>query len=100
MGKAKPIIPKISASDLRHLEDRGHARNSDSYRYLAKNYDRLLGQKVGTAKGPSWDEVATIMSKCGLVSIRGDPLNGHGVRRIFRRLSRDSLVGQRKGHAF
>jgi hypothetical protein len=82
-------IPKISASDLRRLEDRGHRRKSDAYRYLSKNYQRLLSRKVGTPEGPSWNEVASVMTKRGLVGIRGDPLNGHAVRRVFRRLEHD-----------
>jgi len=89
MRTSKPNTDRISASELRQLEARAFAGRSDVYRYLHKNHSRLVGQKVATDNGPSWNEVAAILSKRGYVSCRGDPLNGHAVRRVFRRVEKD-----------
>ncbi len=89
MRTPKSNTDRISASELRQLEARAFAGRSDVYRYLHKNHSRLVGQKVGINNGPSWNEVAAILSKRGYLSCRGDPLNGHAVRRVFRRVEKD-----------
>jgi len=89
MSASKPNTMIISASELRELEARAFAGRSDVYRYLRKNHPHLLTQKVGTGEGPSWADIATILSKRGYVGSRGGPLNGHAVRRVFRRVERD-----------
>ena len=89
MRPPKSNVERINASELRQLEARAFAGRSDVYRYLHKNHPRLVRQKVGTDDGPSWDEVAAILSKRGYVSCRGDPLNGNAVRRVFRRVEKD-----------
>jgi hypothetical protein len=89
MTRDEPKIKTISASELRHLKDRAFVRRSDVYRYLAKNYQRLVRQKVGTTDGPSWDETAAVMSRRGYLGARGCPLNGNAVRRVFRRVEED-----------
>ena len=88
MSASKPTT-KISASELRELKARSFVGRSDVYRYLRKNYPHLLSRKVGTTEGPSWDDIATILSKRGYINSRGDPLNGHAVRRVFRRVEQD-----------
>jgi hypothetical protein len=94
MRSLKSNAERISASELRQLEARAFAGRSDVYRYLHKNHSRLVDRKVGTNNGPSWDEVAAILSKRGYVSCRGDPLNGHAVRRVFRRVEKDLARGE------
>jgi hypothetical protein len=89
MSRTKATIATITARDMRKLKDRSFGRRSDVYRYLHKNYKRLVQQKVGTDEGPSWDEIAAVVSEQGYVSARGDPLNGNAVRRVFRRVERD-----------
>jgi len=89
MTRAEPPITTISASELRHLKERAFVRRSDVYRYLVKNYHRLVRQKVGTTDGPSWDETAAVMSRRGYLGARGCPLNGNAVRRVFRRVEED-----------
>lgn len=89
MSTPKPIPERISASELRQLKARSFVGRSDVYRYLRKNFARLTREKAGTDVGPSWDEVAALMSKRGYVSFRGDRLNGNAVRRVFRRVEQD-----------
>jgi hypothetical protein len=97
MSKDEPTIDRISASELRHLKDRAFVRRSDVYRYLAKNYQRLVRQKVGTTDGPSWDETAAVMSRRGYLGARGSPLNGNAVRRVFRRVEEDMRRREAEG---
>jgi hypothetical protein len=80
---------KISANDLQHLKELGVVRRSDVYRYLETNYRHLIQLKVGTNDGPSWDETAALMSRRGYLNAHGSALNGHAVRRVFRRVEQN-----------
>jgi hypothetical protein len=80
---------KVTAGELRALDDAAYRGRSDVYRYLRKNYARLVAKRLGKPDGPSWDAVAAFLSGRGFENVRGEPLNGDAVRRVYRRVERD-----------
>jgi hypothetical protein len=80
---------RIRASDLRALDHEAYRGRSDVYRYLRRNYAKLIARRLGTADGPSWNALAAFLGASGFVSIRGEALSGNAVRRVFRRVERD-----------
>jgi hypothetical protein len=77
---------KVTASELRALDDAAYRGRSDVYRYLRRNYARLVAKRLGRPDGPYWDAVAAFLSERGFENVRGEPLNGDAVPRVYRRV--------------
>jgi hypothetical protein len=80
---------KVTAHELRALDHAAYRGRSDVYRYLRRNYARLIAKRLGKPDGPSWNAVAAFLSERGFENVRGEPLSGDAVRRVFRRVERD-----------
>jgi hypothetical protein len=65
---------------------RKHRGKSDLWRYLLTNYDGLTKQGVGTAAGPSWHDLATVLSEVGQKNREGGDLTGNAVRKVWARV--------------
>ena len=62
---------------------RKHRGKSDLWRYLLSNYDGLTKHGIGTPAGPSWHDVAAVLSEVGQKNREGGDLTGNAVRKVW-----------------
>ena len=79
---------------------RKHRGKSDLWRYLLSNYDGLTKHGIGTPAGPSWHDVAAVLSEVGQKNREGGDLTGNAVRKVWARVhayvNKHGAEGRRK----
>ena len=81
---------RSAESVLSECSEEGHARHSDAYRWLWKNYD---GVKALLADHrPSWATIAAKVASAGVRGIHGQALPGNDLRRTWKKVVREREI--------
>jgi hypothetical protein len=83
------MADRLNQRELTTMAARAYRGRSDLYRYIRANHADLISQGVGTAKGPSWADLAVVIAGAGQVNRKGMQPTPDSIRRIFATVSRD-----------